>query len=121
MHSSAHVEVTISRILLAGIIISTCLVLLGGCFYLWQHGTNLVNFETLRLPPQPTSFSAIISLATSFTPLGIIELGLLILVITQSIRVAILLIFYIVNKDYPFTFISLFILIILIYSLVWRR
>ncbi|MCW5582845.1 MAG: DUF1634 domain-containing protein [Gammaproteobacteria bacterium] len=58
--------------------------------------------------------------ALSLSPLAIIELGFLVLVATQAIRVAMLVWFYFVTQDYWFTSISIFILITLIYGFIWR-
>jgi uncharacterized membrane protein len=121
MSAFDHIEILISRILYIGILISTALVIFGGTLYLWQNGSQPVPFELLRINPIPNTFNTIVSLALSFTPLGIIELGLLVLVLTQILRVMLLFLFYLISRDFLFTGFSFFILITLIYSLLYRR
>jgi uncharacterized membrane protein len=53
-----------------------------------------------------------------FSSVGMIELGMLVLVATQVARVLMLLIFYILQRDYWYILFSSFILTVIIYSLV---
>lgn len=120
MQTTRSIEKKISLILLAGTLLSTAIVLLGGIWYLSQHGAEDMQFALLRSAPTPHSVAEVWQFALSFTPLGIVQLGLLILVATQLLRVAMLCFFYIKTRDYWFTLISCFVLLVLIYSFVWR-
>lgn len=118
MLARRKIEEIISVLLLIGIFVSTALVLVGGILFLWQSGNE--NILALPLIHQ-SNLTEVWQFAFSFTPLGIIELGLLSLVMIQVLRVALLCGFYIITRDIWFTAISTFILCVLVYSIVWRH
>jgi uncharacterized membrane protein len=109
-----------SLILTIGMLISVCFVLIGGCLYLLQFGNDTIQNELKPPTFYVTNVQLIWQQALVFSPLGLIELGLLALVGTQVVRVGLLVFFYSITKDYIFTLISLFILLTLLYSLFWR-
>jgi uncharacterized membrane protein len=113
-------QIIISFILLAGTLLSTALVTVGGTLYLLQSGNDNLQGQWLATNATYLSVRQIWQFALSFSPLGMIELGLLLLVATQTIRVALLCGFYAIIKDYKFFLISSFILAVLIYSSFWR-
>lgn len=117
MVSVKRLEAIIGIMLMVGILIAALLVFIGGLLFLWQNG-----YQSLDQLPMVTekSLGQIWRIAFSFSPLGIIELGLLTLVSIQILRVAFLCGFYALSRDVWFTTISLFILIVLIYSTIWR-
>lgn len=121
MLTQQKMEELIGTVLLIGIALSLVLVCIGGAFYLWQYGGQPLHTELLQDDVFKASPIHILQLALSLTPLGIIELGLLILVATQIMRVALLLFFYIRLRDYWFILISVFILMILLYSFLWHE
>ncbi len=89
--------------------------------YLLQFGSNNMHTELVETTSYATNMTLIWHTALSFSPLGLIELGLLTLVVTQIMRVGLLVWFYSATQDYLFALISLFILLALIYSLIWRN
>jgi|GEM_PF-1671248 uncharacterized membrane protein len=121
MLSTKQMEDIMSLLLIFGMLISAGLVTLGGAMYLYQHGMESLHTELLQAGGYHINIKLILKNALSFTPLGIIELGLLTLIGTQVLRVALLVWFYAFTRDTWFTFISVFILITLVYSLVWRH
>ena len=120
MISQKQMENLIGTTLLLGVLISASLVTVGGILYLYQFGSHPLPPELLLNNLTPRSIHQIFDMAFSFTPLGMVELGLLLLVATQSIRVALLVWFYSVIRDYKFASICGFILAMLIYSAFWR-
>jgi uncharacterized membrane protein len=120
MGRTPSIEKKIGAVLLAGTLFSMAVVLIGGIWYLSQFGNDNVQFELLRSMPKSRSIDEIWRVALSFTPLGIVELGLLLLVATQLLRVAMLCVFYAIIGDYGFTSISCFVLLVLIYSFIWH-
>ncbi len=103
--------------MLIGVGISLLLTIAGGAFDLFLHGDNIVSYQVFHAQPQSLdSPSAIIKGVFSFTPAAIIQLGLLILVLLQSVRIALMTGFFIKLQDNYFIWISLFILAVLIYS-----
>lgn len=115
------VEIAIGRLLLIGVLISLFFIISGGILYLFKHGNDLVHFHTFR--GEPVQFSSIWRIwenAFSFSALGLIQLGLLILVFVQVLRVALTTWYFIKINDKTFTWISLFILTVLILSLFFK-
>lgn len=118
---TAHkMEELIGLTLLFGTLASLMLVIVGGGWFLLQHGGENLQTELMQINNQPVTIQQIWLNALSFTPLGIVELGLLLLVVTQIIRIALLVWFYAAVRDIGFTLISIFILLILVYSFIWR-
>lgn len=107
-------------LLQAGILLSLVLVLAGGIAFLFLHGSenfhdNLIystNYEIIL----PGFFYSHFFL----TPMGLIELGLLILVLAQILRVVVLCGYYTILRDYWFMLFSFFILSVILYSLLWH-
>lgn len=118
--STHQMEETIGLILLIGTLCSALLVFFGGTMYLLQNGTENIHFEHLQADTYQNTIKQVWHLVLLFSPLGIIELGLLTLVATQILRVALLFFYYASQGDFWFTLISIFILLTLIYSFVWR-
>ncbi|RDI37205.1 DUF1634 domain-containing protein [Aquicella lusitana] len=121
MDSTSKIQEILGIILLSGIFISASLVIIGGLVYLLHHGGENMQMELLQSVTYQTSVKEILLGTLSFTPLRIIELGLLLLVATQVLRVALLTWFYALIRDYWFVSFSIFILFILVYSLFWRN
>jgi len=115
--STLKMEATIGLILLGGTFLALACVVVGGIALLIAHGQQ--PFIADRVPV-PTSIQETWQLALSFSPHGLIELGLLLLIATQMLRLALLCGFYTAIHDYKFSFICLFILWVLIYSLFWQ-
>lgn len=121
MLTNKKIEQMIGMILLIGTLISTAFVATGGMLYLIQEGSQPIHLDTWQAGDAPTTLKSIWQDTRALTPLGIIECGLLFLVITQILRVALLTCFYALIRDYWFTFISAFILLTLLYSFIWRQ
>ncbi|TAK74140.1 MAG: DUF1634 domain-containing protein [Gammaproteobacteria bacterium] len=121
MYSVKKMEEVLSITLLIGILIAMALVVLGSILYLLQYGSDPLQVELLQTDATQTNIKKIGQAALTFSPAGIIELGLLVLVVTQFLRVAILTWFYAVTRDIWFTIFSGFILLVLIGSLIWRN
>jgi len=121
MIRSEKMQEIISYILLMGTIISASLVVLGGAMYLIQFGTDGMQIEVLHAEAFRASMEEIFRLGLSCSATGIIILGLLSLIFTQIIRVALLCSFYTYVRDYKFAWISFFVLSIMIYSLSWHN
>lgn len=114
MTHTKKIQREMSIILLLGIGLATFLLLLGSGLYLWQEGNKNFALEQLHSNALQTS-----SIPSLFSPLGLVALGLFTMVLTQVLRVALLVFFYIKTRDLLFALFSLFILFVLIYSLLW--
>ena len=85
-----------------------------------QHGHDYMQSDLVALTTSGTTLTFTWKSIFSFTPINMINLGLLVLVFIEILRVALLGWFYYSIKDKWFTFISIFILLILLYSFIWR-
>lgn len=114
-------EEIMSWILTTGMLISLFLVILGGIMYLIQYGNEPLNIKLLQANHDYTTLKQIWQGVYSFSPFGIIQLGVIVLVATQVARVGLLIWFYTLIRDYGFALISVFILLIILYSFFGRH
>lgn len=114
-------ESLIGYVMRTGLWISVIIVLIGGVLYLLQNGSQFIHYQTLQHDTKSSvTLLDILRGSFSFSPVSLVWLGLLILVLTQVIRVALTVVLFIVERDFIFACISGLILIILIYSIFWR-
>lgn len=114
---TVKIQKFMSLILVFGMILSASCVLIGGLLFLYQHGHESLQAELLLQPTYQTSFFQILMPSWPLTAVNIIQIGIAVLVLTQLLRVLLLCGFYLFEKDISFSIISLFILIVLIFSL----
>lgn len=114
-----RMQLAIGRLLLIGVVLSFLIVLVGGIGYLWDNSNHLVDYQHFNgVQPSFRSISAIMNGALGFTPLALIQFGILFLVLVQLLRVALVGWFFIEQRDEVFIAISAFVLLVLIYSLL---
>jgi uncharacterized membrane protein len=113
-----HMERLIGKLLIVGVAISGLVAFAGGVFYLIRHGDAPVNYQIFR--GEPADLSTIAGVAHQvgqFTGRGLIQLGLILLVALQVLRVALTAWLFHTARDWKFTLISLMILSALAYNL----
>jgi uncharacterized membrane protein len=115
------IELLIGRVLRVGLIASVLIVLTGGVFYLLQNGHQDIHYQVFQYTSTFSSITNILHEAFTRSPAGIIQLGLLVLVLTQVLRVLLTIGLFLKIKDYLFTIISLIIFAILVYSIFLRN
>lgn len=114
-------QLALGRLLMGGVLLSFFIVLAGGLAYVYSNPGLLVSYQDFQgTDASFRSISAILKGALSFSPLALIQFGLLFLVFVQLLRVALVGWFFMKQKDEIFIAISAFILIVLIYSLFSR-
>ncbi len=116
--SERRFEQFIGNLLRVGVFLASTLVLIGGIFYLINHGGETVNYQFFR--GEPTEFRSPPEVATSVLlgrRRGLIQLGLLLLIATPVIRVACSLLAFVRQQDYTYAIITLIVLLGLGYSL----
>lgn len=102
-----------------GVLIAFCIVFMGGIIYLYQHGTDVVVLHTFQNNNQYNTIPAILTAFLQYSPMGWIQCGTLILVLTQWVRVILTAWLFYQNKETILFILSLFIGIALIYSLLY--
>lgn len=120
MISEKRLKNLMGYFMLAGIYLAIFLVALGGTIFLWQH--HDATLQQILMPGINYNIDVlkIWNIQHLLSPIGLIEMGMLILVGIQVARVALLLIYYIAKRDYWFILFSGFVLSVILYSLIWQ-
>jgi len=114
-------EDVIGNLLRAGVIIAGATVFVGGVIYLYHHGSTGVNYNVFhRGPSYLCNIPGILENAFSLHGKGIIQLGLLILIATPIMRVALSILAFARQSDKLYTIITTIVFCILMYSLLNR-
>ena len=113
-----RIEVIIGALLRTGVMLAATVVLFGAVVYLARHGHEVPNYGVFRGEPDNlTSVIAIFHGALGMSGRAIIQLGLLLLIATPVARVLFSAVAFAIERDYLYTFITLIVLGILLYSL----
>ena len=110
-------ELLIGKVLQWGLWLAVLVVGLGGTFYLIQCGQDIIQYKELDLMLDLNFKESLIFYTERCSAQIIILIGLFILLLTQVLRVILTAWLFFKKKDYPFVWISLSVLIILIYSI----
>lgn len=112
-------EQIIGALLRAGVVLSAIVVLAGGVMYLAQHGTEQTNYRTFHEPaPELRSVGGTIGEAVKLRSDGIMQLGLLLLILTPVARVVFSALGFGMEGDRMYVFITLIVLAVLVFSLM---
>jgi len=112
-------EILIGQVLRLGILIATTIVLLGGCLFLIQHGSEIHTNSIFIKTQAVFSFYSIIKGISQFKPDSLILFGLSILLLTQLIRVFLTACYFIAEKEKQYFWASAFVFVALVYS-IWH-
>lgn len=124
-----RMELVISYALRAGVLLSAAVILVGILSFtlkrdtgyarvLPHHLQDILTFHQARGPGFfPTSFPAVLRGAMAGKPYGIIGLGMLLLILTPIVRVALSVFFFLAQRDWLYVGITLFVLAVLTFSL----
>ncbi|MFB2833316.1 DUF1634 domain-containing protein [Floridanema evergladense] len=109
----------LSNLLKYGVFLASAVVLLGGILYLIRHGTEPADYQVFHgVPSEFRSPEGVINAVLAGSRRGIIQLGLLILVATPIVRVAISFLAFLRQRDYVYVVVTLLVLSGLIYSMI---
>ena len=109
-------ELIISHVLRSGVIVSAAVILLGVLWFYLQMA--ITGHAALGYPH---TFGGIIRRLFHGEPLALVALGLLILLLTPILRVAISIVVFALERDWCYTVITVLVLIILLVSLLLGR
>ena len=113
------IQLLFGKILLVGLWISLIITLFGGLFYITQYGNEVPSYHLFHKKALSITSAHVWDDALRFSPYAIIQIGIYILVLTQLLRVALVTWYYFKMHDRKFVAFSLFILVVLIFSLFW--
>jgi len=113
-----RLESIIGQLLRAGVLFSAGVVTLGGILYLVRfHGVR-VNFGSFVADgPETRTVRGIVRSAASFKSEGLMQAGLVLLILTPVARVVMAVVGFALEKDRLYTVVSLIVLAILAFSL----
>jgi uncharacterized membrane protein len=129
MEPLTRMELTISYALRGGVLLSAAVILIGIVWFaltqdtgyakvLPHHLSDLLAFHQTSGPGFfPTSFKAVLMGALAGKPYAIIGLGMLLLIATPVVRVALSVFFFLSQRDWLYVGITLFVLTVLVLSL----
>lgn len=108
-------EVAISNVLRGGVLLSAAVILIGVILYYTQPHTNHLGRAT---PAYPHALSQIIPALLTGSPQGIITLGLLILLATPVLRVAVSIVAFALERDWLYVGVTVVVLALLLISIL---
>jgi len=119
MEMDRRLELIIGYTLRIGVITAAVLVLIGGGLYLVQHGSEAPLYHNFHGGPTHSAhLSTMVRNVQAFDCYGIIQLGLLVLIVTPIIRVMFSVIGFALEHDVLYVAVTLFVLAVLLYSLL---
>jgi uncharacterized membrane protein len=116
------VEEILGNLLRIGAILSAVVVFVGGVFYLIRYGAVLPDYRVFHGEPTDLrSVSGIVQDVLDLRRRGTIQFGLLLLIATPIARVVFSVFAFWRQRDHVYVFITLFVLIVLLYSLIGEQ
>jgi uncharacterized membrane protein len=114
-----RLEVMIGRLLQSGVLLAAAVVTAGGGLYLARHYSDSANYRHFVAGgPAIQTLSGIIQSAGHLNSEGLMQLGLVLLILTPVARVAMAVVGFFLEKDRLYTVVSLIVLLILAFSLI---
>jgi uncharacterized membrane protein len=111
------IENSMGNLLRVGVLSAAAVVLLGGIYYLIAHGLEQPDYHTFNSEPSDLKgFAGIFRNVLAFSPRGVIQFGLLLLIATPLARVLFALIAFLREGDRKFVGITLLVLAFLLYG-----
>jgi uncharacterized membrane protein len=112
--TDSRLEQIVGNLLRAGVIFSAAVVLSGGVWYLAAHGGKIEDYHTFHGVRGEMPWTLGLP-----APLATIQIGLLLLIATPVARVVFSIAAFALERDRMYVAITLVVLAILAYSLVW--
>lgn len=115
--ADTDIQQIIGWILRLGVIVSMLIVFVGGCVYLYRHGSETVHYgEFVGIPGFVHSASGIWHGILTFRGRAIIQAGIILLIAIPVIRIIFSAIGFVLEKDWLYTGITLLVLFIIVAS-----
>ena len=116
--SAERVQGFIGKALIAGVFLAGLIVAFGGILFLLRHGGTEVHYHVFRGEPTDLrTVGRVLSATLQLSSRGIIQLGLMVLVAAQLLRVALTVWLFAAQKDRRFVGFTLFVLAVMLFSL----
>ena len=113
------IERTLSVLLRSGVLLSGLIAFAGGIYYLAAHGGEPANYRHfVGQPAAHRIISQIVAGAFALRAQSVIQLGILALIATPILRVAVSLVGFAMERDTKYVVITAIVLTLLLYSLI---
>lgn len=112
------IQIILGTLLRVGVIISVSVVLIGGFIYLFFNHGQTVDYREFN--PGKSGYASIASILAGVKVLdgaAIVQFGTLLLIFTPVARVVFSVFSFLIERDYLYVMIGLFVLCIILYSL----
>jgi uncharacterized membrane protein len=114
-----QVEITISVLLRIGVTLAAVIVIVGGILYLIRNGHSIPEDHIFRGEPADLrQVPGVLHEMLALRGRGIIQLGILLLILTPVVRVAFSVFAFWQQRDRLFTIVTLIVLLILVHGLL---
>ncbi|MBD3886500.1 DUF1634 domain-containing protein [Phormidium tenue FACHB-886] len=114
-----QVEITISTLLRIGVTLAAAIVVIGGILYLTHHGNEIPDDHIFRGEPADLrQVPGILKEVLALQGQGIIQLGILLLILTPVARVAFSVFAFWQQRDRLYITVTLIVLLILVHGLL---
>lgn len=111
-------EELVGQLLRAGVTSAAVIVLAGAAVYLVRHGLQPANFRVFKGEPTDLrEWRGIIREALHGRGRGIMQMGLLVLLLTPVARVLFAAYAFVMERDWFYVAVSLFVFLVLLYSM----
>lgn len=114
-----NIQKIIGTLLRLGVVSASIISLVGGVIYLSVHGLNTMpDYHEFHGQPEAyTQLSGIIEKAFSLNARGIMQLGVVVLILTPILRVVCSLFSFAIEKDRMYVVITLIVLCVILFSM----
>jgi uncharacterized membrane protein len=117
--TDSKIEQMVATVLRGGVLLAGSVVLVGGIYYVAAHAGELADYH--KFVPQTDDdrlAHKIVAGALKLRPRSVIQLGVLLLIATPILRVAIALFGFVLERDRKYALISAIVLGLLLFSLI---
>jgi uncharacterized membrane protein len=114
------IELLVGRLLRSGVVTASCIVLLGGILFLIRHGASpMPSYRHFAgESAYYTTFGGIFSGALQLNAKGIVQFGVMVLIATPVLRIALSLIGFVLEKDFLYVIITTIVLCVMLFSTI---
>jgi uncharacterized membrane protein len=114
-----RLETIIGMLLRTGVVLAAVIVTLGGILYLFRFHAATVNFHSFVAGGSDIrTVSGILLSAAHFQSAGLMQFGLVLLILTPVARVALAVVGFALERDRLYAVVSVIVLVILALSLI---
>jgi uncharacterized membrane protein len=115
--TDSKMERMISVLLRSGVLLAGTVVLAGGVYYVVAHGGERADYrEFVGQPQSERLLGRIVAGLGTLRPQSIIQVGILLLILTPILRVALALVGFAMERDRQYVVISAIVLGLLLFS-----